>query len=70
MFEESDNGYTLLRLIYVEIYLKRYSALKGSSYMELPKQIKKKYKCVNVKNKDADGFKWALRSALHYFLNN
>lgn len=41
----------------------RYKPLKGSSFIELPKWIKDKKACINVKNNDNQCFKWAILSA-------
>ena len=43
----------------------KYAPLKGSSYMELPKYLKKKEAIINVRNQDNGCLKWALLSALH-----
>ena len=49
--------------LYVNIA--KYTPLKGSSYIELPKYLKKKKAIINVKNQDNECLKWALLSALH-----
>ena len=43
----------------------KYTPLKGSSYIELPKYLQTKKAIVNVKNQDNECLKWALLSALH-----
>ena len=40
--------------------------MRGSSYKDLPEQIKSKQCCINVKNKDTKCFMWAVLSALHH----
>lgn len=39
--------------------------MRGSSFVDLPLQVKNKHACVNVKNDDDACFAWAVVSALH-----
>jgi len=43
-----------------------YSPVGGSSWLELPKEIKLKHACVNVKNEDHKCFMWSVLAALHH----
>ena len=45
--------------------MKKYSPIKGSSYIPLPKFIENKKACINVRNEDNQCFKYAILSALH-----
>ena len=45
--------------------MKKYSPLKGSSYVLLPKCIQAKKACINVRNNDNQCFKYAILSALY-----
>lgn len=47
------------------IYINKYAPLSGSSYIDLPIEIKRKQACVNVKNRDDACFAWAVTSALY-----
>jgi len=49
----------------IKIGFVKYNPLKGSSYIDLPKWIKDKKACVNVKNNDNKCFLWAIASALN-----
>ena len=59
------SGYGIYRINYLRLNLNSYVPLKGSSYTELPEEIKNKKACINVKNKDNKCFKWAILSAIH-----
>ena len=45
------------------IYIHKYSPISGSSYVELPDEIRRY--CINVKNNDNECFKWAILSKEH-----
>ncbi|KAK9745788.1 hypothetical protein QE152_g6622 [Popillia japonica] len=45
--------------------INKFTPQLGSSYIELPKQIKKKEACINVRNNDEGCFGWAVVSALY-----
>ena len=47
------------------ININKYTPQLGSSYIELPLEIKRREACVNVKNNDNACFAWAIISALH-----
>ena len=40
--------------------------MRGSSYIDLPEQIKNKQCCINVKSNDNKCFMWAVLSSLHH----
>ena len=48
----------------MSINISKYQPLRGGSYKKLPKYISDKKACINVKNKDHDCLRWALRSAI------
>lgn len=64
-FQERDSGWALKSIISLCINLKKYTPIKGSSYIDLPPQIKYKRACVNVKNNDDKCFMWSVLAALH-----
>ncbi|XP_031777427.1 uncharacterized protein LOC107981297 [Nasonia vitripennis] len=64
-FQEKDSGWTLTSIISLCINMKKYSPIKGSSFIPLPKFIEKKKACVNIRNNDNQCFKYAILSALH-----
>ena len=42
----------------------KYEPFKGGSYIPLPKYLANKKAIINIKNKDNDCFRWAIKSAL------
>ena len=57
---KNGSGWILKSVVRAEITLARLRPLRGSSYMELPKSIRKKQAIINMKNKDdVYCFKWA-----------
>ena len=52
------------KVLTVEVHIAKYKAIKGGSYIELPKVLALKKAIINVKNKDHECFKWSLLSAL------
>jgi hypothetical protein len=49
----------------LRININKYKPLSGNSYVELPKWIKDKKACVNVKNNDNKCFMYSVISCLH-----
>jgi len=64
-FTENGSGYSLERNLWVKITVTKYSPFLGSSYIKTPLAIVKKNCVINVKNEDAQCFKWAILSAIH-----
>ncbi|UYV67414.1 hypothetical protein LAZ67_5000503 [Cordylochernes scorpioides] len=62
-----DRGsvWMLKEIIYCDLYINKYKALKGSSYIDLPKEIKDKKAVINIKNDDNKCFLWSILAALH-----
>ncbi|XP_051862876.1 uncharacterized protein LOC117574148 [Drosophila albomicans] len=63
-FQEKDSGWTLTRIIRLELNVYKCDPTKGSNHFELPLKLKNRKAVVNVQNKDAFCFKWAIISAL------
>ncbi|XP_044740087.1 uncharacterized protein LOC123301414 [Chrysoperla carnea] len=63
-FQERDSRWALREVVHFRIHINKCQLLRGSSYIELPKCIKTKHACVNVKNNDEACFAWAVTSAL------
>jgi hypothetical protein len=59
---EKGSGWTLKKIIYLRININ--TPLSGNSYVELPKWIKDKKACVNVKNNDNKCFMYSVISCL------
>ena len=49
----------------LDINIIAYSPLRGSSYIELPKELAVKKAIINMKNEDDQCFKWAVTRALN-----
>jgi hypothetical protein len=63
--ETQGSGWVFVRVSTLEVHMARFSPLKGSSYLELPKPLALKKAIVNVKNSDEQCFNWAVLSALY-----
>lgn len=63
-FQERDSGWTFLNNSYVEVNVNKYQPLRGSSFIDLPKFIKNKKACLNIKNNDQYCFLWSITAAL------
>ncbi|XP_046667241.1 uncharacterized protein LOC124358986 [Homalodisca vitripennis] len=64
-FYAKGSGWTLHKIIHLELRINRYVPLRGSSYMELPKKISAKKTVVNIMNNDQKCFVWSILAALH-----
>ncbi|XP_044741961.1 uncharacterized protein LOC123302932 [Chrysoperla carnea] len=64
-FEQRESGWSLVNIINLGVNINKYTPLLGSSYIELPTQIKRRKACINVKNNDDACFAWAVTSALY-----
>ena len=62
---KEGSGWVVNRVLCLYVNIAKYTPLKGSSYIELPKYLQTKKAIVNVKNQDNECLKWALISALH-----
>lgn len=63
-FQDRESGWSFLTNMYLEINVNKYNPLRGSSFIELPKFIKNKRACVNIKNADNYCFLWSIMAAL------
>ncbi|CAH1101905.1 unnamed protein product [Psylliodes chrysocephalus] len=64
-FQERDSGWALKRIVNLGVNINKFTSQLGSSYIELPPQIKRKEACINIKNDDNACFAWAVTSALY-----
>ena len=51
---------------YLEMLVTKVKHFGGSSYIDLPSEIKNKKACVNVQNNNQECFKFSILAALHY----
>ena len=59
------SGFTIEKIEKLHLDVAKYRPIRGATYKELPAWVKKKNAIVNVKNKDNECFRWAIRSALY-----
>ena len=62
---KEGSGWVVSRVVCLYVNIAKYTPLKGSSYIKIPKYLQTKKAIVNVKNQDNECLKWALLSALH-----
>ena len=64
------SGWAVVQVRKLWLDIARYQPLRGGSYIPLPPELKNKKAVVNVKNKDDQCLRWALRSALFQAAEN
>ena len=70
-FEQKESGWSLSSILNLTVFIKKFQPMHGgSSYFELPHEIKKKKACLNVENRDNQCFKWSILAALYPVTNN
>ena len=62
----SETGFTRDKIMHLYINFHRLALTRGGSYTELLKWIKSKKAMINPQNKDEEGLKWAVITALHH----
>ena len=65
-YEGKGSGWKFMGIQYLEMLVTKVKHFGGSSYIELPLEIKNKKACVNVKNNNQECFKYSILAALHY----
>lgn len=64
-FQHKDSGWSFLSNCHLEVNINKYEPMRGSSFFELPAQIKNKKACINVKNTDKFCFLWSIVAGLY-----
>lgn len=64
-FEKKDSGWSLKQISSIDMNINKFNPFRGSSYIDLPQDIKSKKAIINVKNNDNQCFQWALLSAMY-----
>jgi len=59
------SGWTLKRILHMEVYTMQYRPIGGSSYFPLPDALQGSKSIVNIKNQDQKCFLWSVLAALH-----
>ena len=63
--EREGSGWYLSKLIQIEVHTATLSPLAASSYIELPKKVKRTKAVLNIKNEDNMCFIWSVLAHLH-----
>ena len=58
-------GWHFVKIINLQLHITRYTPLKGSSYIKLPKFLESKGAIINMKNDDDKCFLWCVLRALN-----
>ena len=58
------SGWVLERIMVAYVNVARYQPLRGGTYLDVPPKLKNKKAVINVRNRDEECLKWALRAAL------
>lgn len=63
-FQERDSGWTLIRIVRLEININKSSLVKGALWISSPEKLAKRHACINIENTDNYCFKWSVIAAL------
>ncbi|KAL9954396.1 hypothetical protein ACROYT_G041929 [Oculina patagonica] len=63
-WSERGSGWVIERITEAYVNVARYQPLKGGTYLPLPANLANKKAIINVRNRDNECLKWALRAAL------
>ena len=63
--ERQGSGWYLSKIIHIEVHTATLSPLAASSYIELPKKVKRTKAVLNIKNEDNMCFIWSVLAHLH-----
>ena len=63
--ERQGSGWYLSKIIHIEVHTATLSPLAASSYIELPKKVKRTKAVINIKNEDNMCFIWSVLAHLH-----
>lgn len=64
-FLERESGWSVERLLFLEVNLNKFNPLRASLYIPLPKSIQRKGAVINIKNDDQFCFAYAVCSAIY-----
>ena len=65
LFQKEGSGWILDEILHLDLNIARYTPIKGSSYVRLPKILGSKKAVLNIKNNDNKCFMWSILAALH-----
>ncbi|XP_069109117.1 uncharacterized protein [Argopecten irradians] len=66
-FERDGSGWTIDKILKLEVNTVEYTPLEGSSYIPLPSNIQKKKAVLNIQNTDQKCFLWSVLASIHHF---
>ncbi|XP_022777514.1 uncharacterized protein LOC111318931 [Stylophora pistillata] len=64
-FERNGSGWKFHRVEGLDLHMVKYTPLKGSSYIKLPKHLADKKAIINMENEDDECFKWCVTRAFN-----
>ncbi|XP_021341715.1 uncharacterized protein LOC110442433 [Mizuhopecten yessoensis] len=64
-FERDGSGWTIDKILKLEVNTVEYTPLEGSSYIPLPPKIQKKKAVLNIQNTDQKCFLWSVLADIH-----
>ncbi|MEE8289544.1 MAG: hypothetical protein V3R25_09045, partial [Nitrosomonadaceae bacterium] len=64
-YELCGSGWVLDKLLRLDLHVLKFTPLRGSTYIPLPKEIQLKHAVLNIKNSDNFCFLWCIIAALH-----
>ena len=65
IYQKEGSGWNLDAILHLDLNMAKYTPLKGSSYIPLPKKLKTQKAIINVENTDNKCFMWSILAALH-----
>ena len=63
-WSQMGSGWEIVRITIAYVNVARYQPLRGGTYLPLPAKLASKKAIINVRNRDNECLKWALRAAL------
>ncbi|CAG7723689.1 unnamed protein product [Allacma fusca] len=64
-FQSKGSGWSLEKILFLEVNINKYKPIGGSSYIPLPKWLTNKKAIINIQNEDQACFAWAVIAALY-----
>ncbi|CAB4015283.1 Gastrula zinc finger [Paramuricea clavata] len=65
IYQKEGSGWILDEILHLDLNMAKYTPLKGSSYIPLPRKLKTKKAIINVKNTDNKCFMWSILAGIH-----
>ena len=64
-FTKRGSGWVIGKIAFVDIYISKYSPIRGRTHCQLPPELASRKAIINVKNRDDKCFMWSVLAALH-----